>query len=150
MTEHDKTSYISLPPRTVPVDYGDSGAPDGDGVDGVQASLSLRSTEAAAIDAILHPDDPAHMDEDEFEAYMLARGFVRCMGRCKGAFKHKSEFSPDERNTGRLNCQSVCKKCAAIMAHRKRAATRQTEALIRYEYRQRRGKKKAKQKRAIG
>lgn len=137
MPDKDTSSMITTGARSSPV-FDDNGEFDV----GVQVFGEERQVEQAAIEAVMNPqtDD----DERDFEALveaMLEKEMVWCHGRCQD-FRHKSLFSVDERNTGRLNCQSFCKECVAGMVHRKRTATHQTQAVMRYEYRQRKEKKR--------
>jgi hypothetical protein len=104
-----------------------------------------RATEMAAIENTLNPqpDDTTPFDFDELVDDMKSRGYVWCNGRCQN-FKHKSEFSTDDRNPGRLGCQSYCKECMAARDRRKRVALlpRDVQAQQRYEYRARKKKRK--------
>jgi hypothetical protein len=136
MAEKDTSSLITTGPRTSVV-FDDND----DFAGGVQVFGAERETEAAAIAAIANPQTDDDADDDALVAAMLEKDMVWCHGRCQ-SFKHKSLFSVDERNTGRLECKSYCKQCEAARFHGKYAAQRQTQATMRYEYRQRKDKKR--------
>lgn len=101
-----------------------------------------RPAEVEAARAIVNPVLPRPYSDDELEADMKTRGFVRCMGRCKGAFRHKDEFREEEKNSHRLGCYSYCRECEATMRQRKRAVLHPAQAAVRYEYQARKQKRK--------
>lgn len=135
--EKDTSSLITTGARSFPV-FDDTG----DYAGSAQTFGQERSVEQAAIEAAMNPQsDGDAVDFDALCAAMLEKEMVWCHGRCQ-TFKHKSLFSTDERNTERLQCHVYCKECRATMEHRKRQALHPTQATVRYEYRQRREKKR--------
>lgn len=137
---HDTSSQIATKARNLTV-FDDNDEFAG----AAQVFTTQRGVEVEAIKNAMNPrSEDDTWTEEELEADMRTRGYVRCHGRCKGAFKHKSEFSTDERNPGRLYCKSYCKECEAGKIHRKRVANHDVQATQRYEYRKRRVKRKRK------
>lgn len=142
MTENDTTGYITTGAKNVPV-FDDTGEFGGT----AQVFTSVRSTEAAAEEAILNPQSDEEQDFEALVVAMLEKDMVWCHGRCQ-TFKHKSLYSADERNPGRLNCKSYCRECEARRDYRKRTALLPPDAQAqqRYEYQARKQKKRKRRK----
>lgn len=114
---------------------------EGEYAGAAQQFSTARQTEVEAVENVTNPQRHDELTDEEIEAEMLARGYVRCQGRCHGAFKHHSDFTRDERNIERLHCHVYCKQCRAEYEQRKRAALHSVQAVVRYEYRQRKKKR---------
>lgn len=137
--EKDTSSLITTGARSFPV-FDDTG----DYAGSAQTFGQERSVEQAAIEAAMNPQSNTDaVDFDALCAAMLEKEMVWCHGRCQ-TFKHKSLFSTDERNIERLQCHVYCKECRARMDYRKRTALlpHDVQAQQRYEYRQRKAKKR--------
>lgn len=99
--EKDTSSLITTGARTFAV-FDDTGEYAGS----AQTFGQERHVEQAAIEAAMHPQsEGGDVNFDALTAAMLEKEMVWCHGRCQ-TFRHRSLFSTDERNTGRLECQS--------------------------------------------
>jgi hypothetical protein len=134
MTENDTTSHITTGAKNVPV-FDDAGEFGGT----AQVFTSVRSTEAAAEEAIRNPQS----EDFSFEALvqaMLEKGMVWCQ-RCE-TFKDVTLFPKDERNPGRLYCQSFCLQCVSEQMQTKRQIWRNGVRSEGYRYQARKAKRR--------
>lgn len=136
MKEKDTSGMITTGARSLAV-FDDTGEIAGS----VQDFGDSRHVEDAAIEAAMNPQsDDGEQDFEDLQRAMLEKDMVYCQ-RCQ-AFKETTLFPKDERNPGRLYCQSFCLQCVSEQMQTKRQIWRNGVRSEGYRYQQRKAKRR--------
>lgn len=131
----DTSSMITTGARTFPV-FDDTGEFAGS----AQTFGQERDTETKALSAVMNPTPDDEQDFEDLQRAMLDKEMVWCQ-RCE-TFKDVALFPKDERNPGRLYCQSFCLKCVSEQMQTKRQIWRNGVRSEGYRYQARKAKRR--------